>query len=131
MPGLPAGRPHHCENRTVLGIAQKDGVFAEYVTLPVRNLWEVPASVPDEEAVFCEPLAAALEIQEQVQVGPGLRVLVIGAGRLGQLIAQTLALTGCDLKVAVRSERARQLLDDRRIATITGAGSQGHGGPGR
>ena len=113
-----AGRPHHCEQRTVLGIIQKDGVFAEYVTLPVRNLWEVPASVTDELAVFSEPLAAALEIQEQVHVGPDLRVLVIGAGRLGQLAAQTLALTGCDLKVAVRNERARQLLDDCRITTI-------------
>lgn len=119
-PACRAGRPHHCESRTVLGIVQKDGAFAEFLTLPVRNLWEVPASIPDEMAVFSEPLAAALEIQEQVHVGPEMRVLVVGAGRLGQLIAQTLAVTGCDLKVAVRNERARQLLEARRITTIAG-----------
>lgn len=113
-----AGRPHHCEHRTVLGILGKDGVFAEFVTLPVKNLWEVPAAVPDELAVFTEPLAAALEIQEQVQIHPDLRVLVVGAGRLGQLVAQTLALTGCDLKVVVRNERARQMLAGRGIAAI-------------
>jgi threonine dehydrogenase-like Zn-dependent dehydrogenase len=117
-PTCQAGRPHHCENRSVLGILGKDGAFAEYLTLPLRNLWEVPASVPDEMAVFTEPLAAALEIQEQVQIAPGMRVLVVGAGRLGQLVAQTMALTGCDLKVVVRNERARLVLSERGIKTI-------------
>src|SRR5215211_8688537 len=91
-------RPTHCENRTVLGIINRDGTFAEFTNLPISNLHRVPDSVPDEMAVFTEPLAAALEIQEQVQVKPNERVLLIGAGRLGQLIAQTLALTGCDLR---------------------------------
>ncbi|HET9910169.1 MAG TPA: alcohol dehydrogenase catalytic domain-containing protein, partial [Anaerolineales bacterium] len=84
------GRPTHCENRTVLGIVNRDGTFAEYTTLPIANLHRVPDSVPDEMAVFTEPLAAALEIQQQVQVSPTDRVLLVGAGRLGQLIAQTL-----------------------------------------
>src|SRR5688572_13925778 len=96
------GRPTHCENRTVLGIVNRDGTFAEFITLPITNLHRVPASVPDEEAVFTEPLAAALEIQQQVQINPTDRVLLVGAGRLGQLIAQTLALTGCDLRVVAR-----------------------------
>jgi 2-desacetyl-2-hydroxyethyl bacteriochlorophyllide A dehydrogenase len=109
------GRPTHCESRTVLGIINRDGVFAEYTTLPLENLHIVPASVPDEAAVFTEPLAAALEIQEQVQVQPTDRVLLIGAGRLGQLIAQTLVLTGCDLKVVARHPRQRELLDARGI----------------
>ncbi|MCC6567645.1 MAG: alcohol dehydrogenase catalytic domain-containing protein, partial [Anaerolineales bacterium] len=56
------GRPTHCESRTVLGIVNRDGVFAEYVCLPIANLHKVPASVPDGMAVFTEPLAAALEI---------------------------------------------------------------------
>ncbi len=105
-----AGRGHHCENRTVLGILGKDGVLAEYFTLPMENLHAVPEAVPDAAAVFTEPLAAALEIQEQVQVKPGMKVLVVGAGRLGLLIAQTLRLTGCDLAVAVRREAQAQLL---------------------
>src|SRR5512134_981968 len=109
------GRPTHCENRTVLGIVNRDGTFAEFTTLPIANLHKVPASVPDEMAVFTEPLAAALEIQQQVKIRPTDRVLVIGAGRLGQLIAQTLALTGCDLRVVTRHAHQRDLLQARGI----------------
>jgi len=105
-----AGRKHHCKNRSVLGILEKDGVLAEFCTLPVANLHAVPESVPDEAAVFTEPLAAALEIQQQVHIQPGMRVLVVGAGRLGLLIAQTLRLTGCDLAVVVRREAQAKLL---------------------
>ncbi len=112
-------RPTHCEKRTVLGIVNRDGTFAEYTTLPVANLHRVPDSVPDEMAVFTEPLAAALEIQDQVQVRPTDRVLLVGAGRLGQLIAQTLALTGCDLHVLARHAHQQNLLKGRRIRIIT------------
>lgn len=112
------GRPTHCENRTVLGIVNRDGTFAEYTTLPVENLHKVPASVPDEMAVFTEPLAAALEIQEQVNIKPTDRVLLVGAGRLGQLIAQTLALTSCDLRVVARHTRQRELLSARGIQIV-------------
>jgi len=113
------GRPTHCESRTVLGIVNRDGTFAEYTTLPLANLHRVPASLPDETAVFTEPLAAALEIQQQVQVKPTDRVLLIGAGRLGQLIAQTLALTGCDLRVVARHQRQQDLLKARGIRIIS------------
>ena len=112
------GRSTHCENRTVLGIADRNGVFAEYTSLPLKNLYRVPDSVPDEQAVFVEPLAAALEIQEQIKFQKTDRVLLIGAGRLGQLIAQTLALTGCDLHVVARSLPAQQLLAARGIKVI-------------
>lgn len=104
------GRPTHCEQRQALGIHGRDGAFAEFLTIPLRNLHRVPQGVSDEAAVFTEPLAAALEIQEQVQVQPGQRVLVVGAGRLGLLAAQTLALTGCVLQVVVRHECQRTLL---------------------
>jgi len=86
-----AGRGNHCLSRRVLGIKGKDGAFAEYLVLPLANLHPVPAAVSDEAAVFCEPLAAALRIQEQRPIAPGERVLVVGAGRLGQLIALSLA----------------------------------------
>jgi threonine dehydrogenase-like Zn-dependent dehydrogenase len=112
------GRSTHCENRTVLGIVNRDGAFAEYLSLPMQNLHAVPGLVTDEMAVFTEPLAAALEIREQVQIMPTDRVLVIGAGRLGQLVAQTLALTGCDLRVLARHARQRELLAARRIRTM-------------
>jgi threonine dehydrogenase-like Zn-dependent dehydrogenase len=115
------GRRTHCEDRTVLGIANRDGVFAEYTTLPLENLYRVPDSVPDEMAVFTEPLAAAMEIQQQIQVRPTDRVLLVGAGRLGQLIAQTLALTGCDLHVLARHLYQQNLLTARGIRLITEA----------
>lgn len=100
------GRGSHCETRTALGIVKRHGAFAEWLTLPVENLHAVPADLPDETAVFTEPLAAALEIQRQVPVGRGLRVVVIGAGKLGHLVAQTLALAGCDV-LAVGRDRGR------------------------
>jgi threonine dehydrogenase-like Zn-dependent dehydrogenase len=112
------GRPTHCEHRTVLGIVNRNGTFAEYTNLPIANLHRVPASVPDEMAVFTEPLAAALEIQDQIQVKPTDRVLLVGAGRLGQLIAQTLALTGCDLHVVARHTYQQNLLKKRAIKII-------------
>jgi threonine dehydrogenase-like Zn-dependent dehydrogenase len=112
------GRPTHCENRTVLGIVNRDGVFAECTHLPIANLHRVSASVSDEMAVFTEPLAAALEIQQQIQVKPTDRVLLIGAGRLGQLIAQMLALTGCDLRVVARHAHQQSLLKARGIRII-------------
>lgn len=94
--------PEHCPNRTTLGIANKNGVFADYVTLPVVNLLPVPDTVPDEEAVFTEPLAAALRIREQIRVRPTARVAVVGPGRLGLLVAQILALGGTDVTVLGR-----------------------------
>jgi threonine dehydrogenase-like Zn-dependent dehydrogenase len=113
------GRPTHCEHRTVLGIVNRDGTFAEYTSLPITNLHRVPDSVPDEMAVFTEPLAAALEIQDQIQIKPTDRVLLIGAGRLGQLIAQTLALTGCNLRVVARHTQQQDLLKSRGIRIIS------------
>ena len=83
--------PEHCPNRTALGIS-RDGIFAEYATLPLDNLLPVPDGLPDEAAVFVEPLAAALRIREQIAVRPSARVAVVGPGRLGLLVAQVLAL---------------------------------------
>jgi threonine dehydrogenase-like Zn-dependent dehydrogenase len=102
-----------------LGIVNRDGTFAEFTTLPLANLHRVPDSVPDEMAVFTEPLAAALEIHQQVQIKPTDRVLLVGAGRLGQLIAQTLALTGCDLGVVARHAHQQSLLKARGIRIIS------------
>ena len=98
-----AGRRTHCDRRTVLGIKGRNGCFAEALLLPLGNLHGVPDSLADEEAVFVEPTAAALQVQEQVDVVPGMRVVVVGSGKLGQLVARTLCLTGCDLLVIGRS----------------------------
>src|SRR5215207_3409425 len=113
------GRSTHCENRMVLGIVNRDGTLAEFTQLPLANLHRVPDSVPDEMAVFTEPLAAALEIQQQIQLKPNDRVLLIGAGRLGQLIAQTLALTGCNLHVVARHAQQQGLLKARGIKIMS------------
>ena len=97
-----SGQSTHCENRTVLGIVNRNGAFADYLTLPVQNLHSVPDALTTAAATFTEPVAAALEIQEQVKISPNDRVLVVGDGKLGQLVAQTLALTGFDLWVIGR-----------------------------
>jgi threonine dehydrogenase-like Zn-dependent dehydrogenase len=104
----------------VLGIVGRNGALAEYLTLPVENLRRVPEAVPDDVAVFCEPLAAALEVGEQVHVRSTDRVLLVGAGRLGQLLARTLRLTGCDLAAVERTERGRALLEQVGVPWIEG-----------
>ncbi|RMG99959.1 MAG: Zn-dependent alcohol dehydrogenase [Chloroflexi bacterium] len=101
--------PEHCPHRTVLGIIGHDGVFAEYITLPVANLLVVPDTVPDEAAVFTEPLAAALRIREQVMVRPSAKTAVVGPGRLGLLIGKVLALAGTEVTMLGRSERSLML----------------------
>ncbi len=104
------GLGKHCRQRTSLGIIGRDGVFAEYTLLPVENLHVVPDHVPDEVAVFAEPLAAAYELLEQAAIGPGQRVMVLGDGRLGLLCAFVLAQTGCDLTVVGRNPEKLALL---------------------
>jgi alcohol dehydrogenase len=94
----------HCPARTVLGIKNHNGAFADFIVLPERNLHEVPESVMLETAVFTEPLAAALKIFEQIHLKPSENVFVFGAGKLGLLIAQVLRLNGCDFTVFTRSE---------------------------
>ncbi|MGB1014327.1 MAG: alcohol dehydrogenase catalytic domain-containing protein [Nannocystaceae bacterium] len=81
------GLVHHCQRRNVTGIFAAAGAFAEFVSVPVANLFEVPEEIDDRRAVFCEPLAAALQTFVQVPVGPGDVVAVLGPGRLGCLIA--------------------------------------------
>lgn len=88
------GDSRHCLNRTVLGIVGRDGAHAEFLTLPINNLLEVPDEIPDHVAVFTEPLAAAWGITERARIGRETRVAVIGDGKLGLLCAQALALTG-------------------------------------
>jgi len=96
-----------------LGVTNRNGAFAEYTTLPVENLYVVPESVSTEIATFTEPLAAALQILEQVNITSEDRVLVVGSGKLGQLIARTLTLTGCALSYAGRNQRTLGLLPKR------------------
>jgi len=93
-PTCQAGRPNHCPNRTVLGIAGRNGAFAEYLTLPLTNLYSLPDTLADEQAVFTEPLAACFEILEQVDLQPSMKVAVVGDGRLGLLAVQVLSAAG-------------------------------------
>lgn len=104
------GLAKHCPQRYAVGIKGKDGAFADLLTLPVANLHAVPDEVRDEQAVFAEPLAAALEVLEQAPIGPTSRVVVIGDGRLGLLISQVVALTGCDLTLIGRHAAKLDLL---------------------
>jgi len=108
--------PEHCPQRRVLGINNYHGAFAEYLVLPQNLLYCVPEHLPDTQAVFTEPLAAALQIAQQVQLVPNRRVLVIGAGKLGQLIARVLRLSACELWVCARYPAQQRLLAQANIA---------------
>ncbi len=111
------GMENHCPERSVLGILNKDGVFAEYITLPVKNLHKVPDSVSNEEAVFTEPLAAAFEVIQQVNIKPSDKVCVLGDGKLGLLVGQVIAMTNCALVVMGKHKEKLHILEEMRIRT--------------
>ena len=115
------GLASHCRRRRVLGMLDKDGAMAEYVTLPVENLFPVPETVADEEAVFAEPLAAAFEILEQVHLKPSQSVLVMGDGKLGLLIAQVLRRSPAALTLLGRHPAKLTLAAGLGVHTITEA----------
>ena len=112
-----SGNSTHCENRTVLGIVNRNGAFADYLTLPITNLHLVPEVISTDAATFTEPVAAALEIQQQISISANEKVLVVGDGKLGQLVAQTLALTDCELLVIGRHKQKLANLEARGIQT--------------
>lgn len=109
------GDSRHCPSRTVLGIHGRDGAHAEFLTLPTRNLLQVPANVADEQAVFVEPLAAAFGITEQVEILPETRVAVIGDGKLGILCAFALSLKSNTVLLIGKHEEKLSIAAKRNI----------------
>jgi threonine dehydrogenase-like Zn-dependent dehydrogenase len=115
--GCRAAGRGHCDVRSVLGILGRDGAFAEYLALPAGNLHAVPDSIDDLAAVFVEPVAAAYRVAEQVTIEKGMRAAIVGAGRLGVLVAQVLRERGAETVVFVRSEGRRSLCDELGLDT--------------
>jgi len=116
------GDARHCPERTVLGILNRDGAFAEYLRLPVANLLPVPDEVPDERAVFTEPLAAACGIMERVHITKEMRVVVVGDGKLGLLCAQALkVLTGADVTLVGKHQFKLDIARRRNIEALIAA----------
>jgi threonine dehydrogenase-like Zn-dependent dehydrogenase len=113
-----AGDSRHCPERTVLGIVGRDGAHAEYLQLPVVNLLPVPDEVPDEQAVFAEPLAAAWGITERVALSAETRVTVIGDGKLGLLCAQALKLTGATVVLVGKHREKLRIAEGRGVETM-------------
>lgn len=109
--------PTQCPARTTLGIVNRDGAFADYLMLPVENLHAVPANVSDEEAVFVEPLAANFEILEQVHLKPTACALILGDGKMGQLAAQVLTLSGCEVLMVGKHQEKLALVERRGVRT--------------
>jgi threonine dehydrogenase-like Zn-dependent dehydrogenase len=122
-PTCLAGRHTHCPHRTTLGILGRDGAFADALCLPLANLYTVPDSIPDEIAVFAEPLAAACQILEQIALHPTDRVVVLGDGKLGLLVAAVLRLTGADLLLVGRHVRKLEIASSWGIHTHLAAGN--------
>jgi threonine dehydrogenase-like Zn-dependent dehydrogenase len=111
------GYPTHCPNRTVLGIFNHDGAFADYIAVPQRNLHAVPESMPTDIAVFTEPVAAAFQIPAQIRIGAQERIVVLGDGRLGNLCAQVLARISDRVLVVGKHREKLAILAGYGIAT--------------
>jgi threonine dehydrogenase-like Zn-dependent dehydrogenase len=114
------GWERHCPNREVLGISRRAGAFAEMICMPEKNLHVVPECVEATEAIFVEPIAAALRIAEQVQMRPGQRALLIGDGKLGQLIARVARCLGIEIDAIGKHPDKMDLMRPftRRIGTV-------------
>jgi alcohol dehydrogenase len=112
------GLGRHCPTRTTLGIAGHNGCFAEYITLPVVNLLEVPDSIPNEIATLIEPLAAGFEILEQLQISPNQEVLIVGDGKLGILINHALSTTGAKIYHVGKHADKLKLVEGNGCQTI-------------
>ena len=112
-----AGDPRHCAARTVLGIVGRDGAHAEFLQLPAVNLIPVPENIPDEHAVFTEPLAAACGVLERASISADDRVAVIGDGKLGLLCAQVVALTAANVLLVGKHPEKLQIAARRGIET--------------
>jgi len=119
-----AGLPTHCRRRTVLGIAGRDGAFAEILTLPEANLVAVPDSVPDRAAVFAELLAAAIQVGRQVVLSPSQKIIILGDGRLAQLVARVFRAWGLSPTVVGKHAEKLALLAPLGIATVMVAEAQ-------
>ena len=111
------GLGRHCPTRTVLGIVKHPGAFREFLTLPLRNLRRVPASIPTEHAVFIEPIAAACEILDQVKIPKGARVAVLGDGKLGLLVSQVLQAHGAQVRLFGRHKDKMRLVELAGVTT--------------
>jgi threonine dehydrogenase-like Zn-dependent dehydrogenase len=116
-----SGVPSQCRNRKAVGIFNHPGAFADFLCLESRNLHIVSEQISDDAAVFVEPLAAALQVLEAVHISPRDRVVVMGAGKLGLLVAQVLRLTGADVVVVVRYEKQSRFLKEWGIASAAHA----------
>jgi threonine dehydrogenase-like Zn-dependent dehydrogenase len=112
------GRRRHCPQRTVMGILGADGAFADVVRVPVENLHVVPDGIEDVRAAFVEPVAAAIEASVQTERFAGGRSLVLGAGKLGLLVAQVLAARGDEVRVLCRNRRAEDLGADLGVTAV-------------
>jgi threonine dehydrogenase-like Zn-dependent dehydrogenase len=114
------GLERHCPQRTVLGIYKRDGAFAQYLSLPEKNLHVIPDSISDEQAVFVEPLAAAFEIEEQLKIDKDSKIAILGDGRLAQLITRVLKLNHKDITCFGRHQNKLQLLSKLGVKTSLG-----------
>lgn len=115
------GDSRHCPDRTVLGIVGRDGAHAEFLTLPARNLIEVPSAVTDREAVFAEPLAAAFGITEQADITPATQAAVIGDGKLGLLCAMVIGLSSENAVLIGRHRSKLAIAEDAGIEGVPAA----------
>jgi len=109
----------HCRRRRVLGIRDLHGAFATYLRVPAGNLLPVAGGLDDDGAVFCEPLAAALAAVADAPAPLPDRALVVGPGRLGQLVVRVLRAHGVRVCCVGRGAAALERLP-RDVEAVAG-----------
>ncbi len=112
------GLSNHCPTRTTLGIGGRDGSMADYLVLPAENLHKVPQGLPDEEAVFVEPLGAAMQVLDCVAIGPSKRILVMGDGTLGLLISLLIGRTSAQVTLVGKHRDKLNVASDQGVDTV-------------
>lgn len=122
-----SGQHRHCQQRTVIGIKGRAGAFAQYLLVPDQNLLKVPDQLSDELAVYAEPVAAALEVIEQITEACPTEALVIGAGRLGMITAQVLASFGVKVQMLVRNPLRAQHIQNPDIEIVSRVDKDAYG----
>lgn len=111
------GLGNHCANRSVIGILQHDGAFADSLIVPDKNLHRVPDSMSNDLATLVEPVAAAMQIPDQISLTRGARTAIVGDGRLGNLCAQVLKTHGCEVVVVGKHEAKLAVFRPRGVET--------------
>src|SRR6266849_6475388 len=117
------GEVNLCDRRQVLGVSCSDyrraGAFAEFVVVPARIVYHLPANLSFAEAAMLEAVAVAVHAVSLAPISSGSTALVLGAGTIGLLTLQALRAAGCSRVFVADIDESRLQLARNAGATET------------